>query len=197
MKIIILMLSFFLISCEHANHVVIDAPVEEVWKYVANSANAKEWSVYFDHITPLPGSPDGGVGALRRCFRRADESGNTWDEEVKVVNDLVYRQIRTYNLQGFPKGFERAQFKVHQRFLKLSDNKTRLSFGSELVGPKDFFSMAKFLFKQSEGNRIIKLNLQNIRAAIESRNRGESYKRPYLYEDHHVWDQVSTKSELK
>ena len=37
--------------------VTIRAPLGAVWAYVGESARAAEWSVYFDHIAPLPTSP--------------------------------------------------------------------------------------------------------------------------------------------
>lgn len=147
-----------------------------------------EWSVYFDHITPMPGSPDGGVGAKRRCYCRQDESGNTWDEDTVEVRAPHYRQIRTYNLQGFPAGFEVAQFRVHQRYTALSPTQTRLEFASELLRPDDWWSRVRFITKVREANRVIQLNLENIKVAVEARQSGTAYTRPHPWEPKHVWD---------
>lgn len=185
----ILLVLFFNVSCEKKDEVVIQAPLDEVWKYVADSNNAKEWSVYFDHITPFSGQ-DGQVGAVRRCFRKADESGNRWDETTLEVRPKEYRKIHTYNLYGFPEEFTKAEFHVHQRFVESADKKSvTLSFGSELLKPRDPMSLFKFMWNVGEVSRVIKLNLANIKEAIESRHQNRAYVRPHAYEQEHAWDQ--------
>jgi len=82
--------------------VTIHAPIEEVWKYASDSLQAKNWSIFFDHIAPLAGTEsDGNPGSVRRCFRNANESGPSWDEMVIEVNPLVSRSLYVYNLIGF------------------------------------------------------------------------------------------------
>ncbi len=188
MKAFTLLTLLLLSACETGREVVIEAPIEAVWEYVGDSRNAAEWSVYFDHITPLPGGPDGGVGALRRCYRHADETGNRWDEVVVELQPQTYRQIRTYGLHGFPPEFGQPEFRVHQRFTKLGPNRTRLEFASELIKPRDPISLARFVTKVGEGNRVIGLNLENIKAAVEARHRGQPYQRPHPWEPQHPWD---------
>src|SRR5580700_8536666 len=81
--------------------VVIHASPREVFEFMSDSGKAKGWSIFFDHITPLPGSPDGGLGAKRRCFRLPDESGPRWDEEVVEYTPYRSRRLHVYGGAGF------------------------------------------------------------------------------------------------
>ena len=186
---LLLLSLFFFSACEKKEEVLIRAPLNEVWNYVGNSNNAAEWSVYFHHITPISGE-DGKPGALRRCFRREDEQGNTWDETTLEIIPQTYRKIHTHSLFGFPdEAFNSAEFHVHQRFTESPDGKSvRLSFGSELIKPTDLISAIRFIWYAREAKRVIRLNLENIKEAIESRYERRAYKRPYPYEESHEWD---------
>jgi hypothetical protein len=147
--------------------VVIAAPVERVWRYVGDSANAREWSVYFDHITSLPGPADGQVGALRRCFRRADESGKRWDERVTEVVALRRRAIHVFALTGFrPRSANAHEYDVWQVYEPLEGGGTRLTFGS---APSSTSRSARVQWLASRGRakRTFARNLENIRAALE------------------------------
>lgn len=181
---------FTLIACEKKESVIINAPIEAVWAYVGDSDNAKEWSVYFSHIKPISG-PDGQVGGVRRCFRRSDETKNRWDEKTLELKPMTYRKIHTYALHGFPdESFNSAEFHVHQRFEESADKKSvTLSFGSELLKPHDPISLVRFIWHSGEVSRVIGLNLQNIKEAIESRYQNRPYVRPHPYEEVHAWDQ--------
>ncbi len=155
---------------ETSYSVVVEAPVEKVWAYVSKSDHAKDWSVYFSHISALPGIKDGEIGSVRRCFRQADERGPTWDEEVVEVISEKYRQIRTYNLQNFPeKNASVVQFRVHQRFEVLSPTQTKLTFATELIGPWTWDVIQEGLAARSETLRIFEKNLINIKSHIEGR----------------------------
>ena len=178
----------------HARAVEIDAPVEAVWAYAGDSRRATEWSVYFDHIAPLPESPvpDGQVGALRRCYRRADETGVTWDEEVVAVVPQRYREIRTYALRGFRPAVQWAvgatQYRVAQHYEAVGEDRTRLTFSTELLRPAVPFAGAAFGLVAGDVERIFQVNLENIRAAVEAAHRGEPVDRPHPYEPDHRWD---------
>ena len=166
--------------------VTINAPIEEVWTYASDSSKAVDWSVYFTHISALPGIEDGKVGSLRRCFRRKDETGIMWDEEVIRIKPFEYREIRTFNIKGFPdRDFAQLEFKVHQRYRKIDENTTALTFASELRQPFSPLIIAKMLFTVSEGRRIFRLNLENIKAAIEQK---ENYRRIHPYEPTNPFD---------
>jgi hypothetical protein len=188
--LIYIFLSLFIISsCEKKEEVLIRAPLDQVWDYVGNSNNAAEWSVYFHHITNISGE-DGKPGALRRCFRRQDEQGNKWDEKTLEIVPKTYRKIHTHSLYGFPdEAFNSAEFHVHQRFVESPDGKSvRLSFGSELIKPTDIISAVRFIWYAREAKRVIHMNLENIKEAVESRHEGRSYQRPHPYEEAHEWD---------
>lgn len=176
----------FIYSKQSSYTVTINAPIEEVWTYASDSSKAVEWSVYFTHISSLPGIEDGKVGSLRRCFRRKDETGIMWDEEVIQIKPLEYREIRTFNIKGFPDpDFEQIEFKVHQHYEKVDTNTTKLTFASELRTPFKPMIILKMLFAVSEGKRVFRLNLENIKAAIEQK---EKYKRIHPYEEENNFD---------
>ncbi len=194
------LLCFFVLSCgrelpkvselvEEANSadwsqavtesIKINAPLKEVWKYASNSDNAKEWSIFFDHISPLPGIPDGQIGALRRCFRMANETGPYWDEVVTEVIPEKLRQITTYNLTGFPFNFlVKGQFVfVRQMYRSIDENTSELVFLTRSAPSGNVFGDLAFYLSRKETARIFKLNLENIKARIEGK------PRPYPWEN--------------
>ncbi|MBI4345991.1 MAG: SRPBCC family protein [Elusimicrobia bacterium] len=176
-------------GCGTSNSVEIDAPVELVWAYVGDSRNAAEWSVYFDHITPLPGEPDGRAGSRRRCYRRADETGIAWDERVERVEEFRLREIHTFAVRGFRDPLlNEAEYRVLQRFEPLPGGRTRLSFDSVLLRPRSWNAWTTFGSAKAEAERVVGLNLANIAAAVEARYRGVAYSRPHPYEPAHLWD---------
>ncbi len=179
--------SLYLIEkAEISYSVVINKPIEEVWQYASDSTKASNWSVYFTHISPLPGIKDGMVGSKRRCFRRVDETGMSWDEEVMKVTPLKYRRIRTYNLKGTNLRNEHlAQFRVHQRYKKITKNKTQLTFASKYDGPLILNLLIDLIPIANETIRIFKYNLENIKAHIEMKG---AYKRIHPYEPFNVFD---------
>lgn len=178
----------------HAESVVIEAPPAAVWAYVGDSLRAGEWSVYFDHIAPLPESPvpDGQPGALRRCYRRADETGIVWDEEVVTVVPGRYREIRTYALRHFRPLMQPVasltEYRVAQHYEALGPERTRLTFSTALARPD--LAVARWAFRgfARDVTRVFRLNLENIKAAVEAAHRGAAYRRPHPYEPSHPWD---------
>lgn len=182
-----------------AHSVVIQAPLDAVWEYVSDSTSATDWSVYFHHIAPLPESPepDGRVGSLRRCFRRADGTGVRWDEEVTIVetpdaDGAARREIRTYALRGFRRHLAplaaRTEYRVEQRFTALSESTTRLTFSTDLHRPNLRLARALFGPFGRETVRVFRLNLQNIAAAVEAKLSDRAPNRPHPYEAIHPWD---------
>lgn len=154
--------------------VIIDAPVEKTWEYASNSLEAVNWSIYFDHISPLNGgAPDGQVGSLRRCFRNKDESGYAWDEVIINVDPLKLRQIVTYNFINYPFTFvhENEYVFVRQIYESLGEDKSKLTF--ETMTRKDGNPFFKFIFwlSRKETRDIFIKNLKNIKAAIEGKPR--------------------------
>lgn len=192
-KIAYIFISFILLSTvlgfyfkETSYSVVINAPLGKVWDYASDSTNARDWSVYFHHISPLPGISDGKVGSLRRCFRRADETGMMWDEEVVQVDPMKYRQIRTFNIKGLSDpSLNKAEFKVHQHYEWIDPSTTKLTFSSSLLKPWTPLVVLKLAIASFEGKRIFKTNLENIKHALEY---GSEYQRIHPYEATNKFD---------
>jgi hypothetical protein len=156
---------------------------------MANSSHAHEWSVYFDHIKPLPGSRDLGLGSVRRCFRRANEAGIFWDERVVEVRSERLRVLRTFNVTGFHVPiYNVAEYDVFQRFEPLSNGHTRLTLASALVKPRTLAGWWNALLQMSEAERIIRYNLDNIAAAIEALHEHRAPHRVHPYEESQRWD---------
>jgi hypothetical protein len=159
--------------CVVAESVVIETPVEDAWAYIGDSRNAWQWSVFFSHITPLPGTPpDGTVGAVRRCFRRPDETGITWDEELIGAVPFQRREIRVFSLRGFraPRATE-TELRTTQSYERLGARRTRVTFSGRLHHPDDPLQRATFWLSHWEAARIFRVNLENIKAALEQRAR--------------------------
>ncbi len=170
--------------------VEINAPVEEVWNFLSDNRNANGWSVIFDHIEPMADSPvpEGEIGALRRCYRNADEQGFFWDEKTLTTEPYTYRSLRTSNISNTSWDFfERYQFTAHQTYEDLGDNKTRLTFGGDLDDYTQYTFDELFIFwaTQFEVERVFKLNLENIKAMVEQK---QDYVRPHPWEERSPFD---------
>lgn len=148
---------------------LINAPIEEVWKYASNSHNAHDWSVFFDHISPLPGIPDGQVGSLRRCFRHANELGPFWDEVVVTIQPQRMRIITTYNLNHFPlNDLNRGQYVfVRQLYEPIDKHTTRMTFQTMTRPGSPLLNKMIFRINKKSTSKIFKENLLNIKAIIE------------------------------
>ena len=174
--------------------VTIDAPIEAVWTYVGDSRSAEAWSVYFHHITPRRTSADGTPGALRTCYRRADETGIRWDERTTAVEqagDVWTRRLRTFNLRGF-RGVAgllapHTAYDVEQRYVRLDKSRTSVCFRAEAASPN---GLLRLLFRPyaREVERVFRLNLENIKAAVEAQEHGRRYRRPHPYWTAHPLD---------
>ena len=182
-------MAWALTACEpqQAARVEIEAPIEVVWAYVSDSSKARDWSIFFDHISPLPGIKDGRVGSLRRCYRCADGTGITWDEEVMQIRAPYFREIRTFALRGFNIwGAESAVFRVHQSLRRLGPNRTELIFSSSVEAPDPaFWNILVLSTTMAESGDIVQKNVENIKYFIENPG-GKSP--PHAYLDHHVFD---------
>jgi hypothetical protein len=188
LSIVSLLSLFFLLNKKTSHSVVIHAPLETVWNYASDSTKAEDWSIYFDHISPLAGVEDGKVGSIRRCFRRKDETGPIWDELVLTVTPLKYRRIKTYNLQNFKNPhLKKAEFLVEQFYQKLSEKKTKLTFSTYFLGPFHIDVIRALLPAGGETKRIFKANLENIKAAIEM---GDDYQPLHQYEEKNNFDGI-------
>ncbi len=182
--------------------VAIDAPVEVVWEYGSDSTRAKDWSVFFHHITPVEGKDkpaDGTVGAYRICYRNEDERGMRWDETTEAIRKHQHREIRTFNLQGFPFGpiGTAQEYEVHQDYDALSSDRTRLRFRSKLVRREGIANLLAWpvvkgvyvILARPAGQQVFVWNLENIKAAIEAQQQGEPYDRPHPYDPSLPWEE--------
>lgn len=153
--------------------IIINAPLESVWNYASNSNNAHDWSVFFDHISPLPGIPDGQVGSLRRCFREANETGGFWDEIVTEVIPLKRRQITTYNISNFTGDIiVRGQYVfVRQLYKSIDASTTEMTFQTAPGPQATLLGRFGFWLSKDDTLRIFKENLQNIKAMVEGQPR--------------------------
>ena len=181
--------------------VTIDAPVETVWEYGSDSTRARAWSVYFHHITPVEGkgkAPDGTVGAYRICYRNADEQGMRWDETTEKIRRNRHREIRTFNLVGFPLGpIGRAQeYAVFQDYERIGNDRSKLTFRSKLVRPDGIGRLLSWplvkatyvVFGAPAGQEVFVWNLENIKAAVEAEHDGRPYERPHPYDHDLPWE---------
>lgn len=170
--------------------VEINAPIAEVWNFLSDNRNAKGWSVIFDHIEPKADSPvaEGSIGALRRCYRNANKEGFFWDERTLTTEPYSYRSLRTFNISNTSWDFfENFQFTAHQTYEDLGNNKTRLTFSGDLDDYKKYSVAERFVFwiTQYEGERIFRLNLENIKAMLEQK---QNYQRPNPWEENSPFD---------
>ncbi|CAN5716679.1 hypothetical protein BH23GEM6_BH23GEM6_24660 [soil metagenome] len=186
-------LSALLTGCTLSESIIIEAPVEAVWGYVSASENAAEWSVYFHHIAPLPSAVnDGAVGSIRRCFRSAAEMEDIWwDELVLEVREQRYRRILSYNAHGLnPPFLNTGEFYVHQKYEPLNSARTRLTFSAEQLRPAGLLMKVRFHGAAREGRKMFRLNLENIRTAVEAQHQQRPVERlhPYLPPGRHKLD---------
>lgn len=189
-----------LVDGGESTEVTIDAPRSAVWKYASDSDNAVEWSVYFDHISAVrrPGLPqDGEVGSERICYRRADERGIRWSERVLDITPERHRRILTYDLVGFaaPSAADMT-YTVDQHYVRIDNETTKLRFSTRLRRRDGIVNAVRYPFEKvayevvaaGETERIFRLNLENIGAAIEARERGGDVDVPHEYEPTNLLD---------
>ena len=159
--------------------ITVNAPVSELWKYASDSTKAVDWSIYFDHISPLAGpAPDGQVGSLRRCFRNKNEQGEFWDEVITQIAPEKLRQITTYNFGNYPLRFVHKDeyVFVRQIYRAIDDKTSELKFETMYRPESNFIFKLIFKMSRKETTEIFKLNLENIKAAIEGKPRPHAWR---------------------
>lgn len=152
------------------NTVGINAPVDSVFMFLGNSANAAKWSVFIHHITTLNASAvaDGQVGSQRRCFRYANEKGTRWDEVITQVVADNNRQIRCYNLIGFPISSEGLG--TEQLYRPLGPDKCALTFTLYYTNrDPSWLEELKIKFAGFFVKGIFIQNMNNIKRMVETR----------------------------
>jgi uncharacterized membrane protein len=150
------------------NTIVINAPATQVYAYLGNSNNAQYWSSYVDHITPLNAAavPDGQVGALRRCFKNANEKGEQWDEEILENTFNTARQLSIFNTKNFTISAEGLN--TRQEYKPLSDTTCELSFTLFYNKPKiSILDLIKIKYSAYVVSNIFDKNLNNIKRLNE------------------------------
>lgn len=148
--------------------VKINKPVETVFKYLGNSNNAQDWSVYVDHITTLNPNkiPDGKKGSIRRCFQFENEKeGDIWDEEVLEIIPNQKRTLSIFNMKNFRVTSDNII--TEQVYHKLGEGKCELSFTVYLKDDAPLMeklSMSLFAYKIKS---IFKRNISNVKRYCE------------------------------
>jgi hypothetical protein len=111
------------------NSILVQAPAEKTFIYLGNSSNASTWSSFVDHITPLnpDQTPDGQLYSTRRCFRKADETGIQWDEDIVKWEANKLRELSIYNMKNFP--VSTGDLRTRQHYETQPDGSVKLTFG--------------------------------------------------------------------
>lgn len=150
----------------------INAPKDSVFKYLGNSNNASNWSVFVNHISTLNANEvkDGSVGSIRRCFCNKDESGMKWDELITVVEQGKKRQLIIYNLQNFT--FSAEGLATEQLYESIEHNKTKLTFVCFYLNHEStLLEEIKTYIAAYKMKHIFKKNMENIKRIVEERQR--------------------------
>lgn len=151
------------------NSIEINAPVDSVYQFLGNSANATKWSVFVNHITPLNTTEiaDGKIGSKRRCFQNPDEKGLQWDEEITVADLNKRRQLTIFNMKEF--GLEAPGLATEQIYETISETKTKLSFTLFYINNNpSFLDLLKTYYAAFEVKSIYERNMSNIKSIIET-----------------------------
>lgn len=142
----------------------IEATSMEVYRYLGNSNNVQEWSVFVDHITLLNSDnyQDGSIGSKRRCYKNKDESGEYWDEEILDLKEFKFRLLSCYNLSNFD--LSAKNLLTQQIYEPLSDQTTKLSFTLFFEsGKASLWDELKMAYASYEIAAVFEENLNNIR----------------------------------
>ncbi len=151
------------------NSVTINAPAHTVYHYLGNSANAQQWSVFVDHITPLniDSVPDGQIGSIRRAYCQADELGMRWDELTTQVYPDSIRQLITFNYINFVISSEGLA--TEQLYTKLDSATCQLTFTLHYLNHEPTFTeVLKTHFASYTITDIFDRNLANIKRIVET-----------------------------
>lgn len=141
----------------------INDSVPNVYRYMGNSDNAKNWSVYVNHISLIDGE-DGKVNCKRRCFKNKDETGIQWDEEILEVIPNKKRVLSIYNGKGFSIYSENL---ITEQQYEQSNANCKLILQLTLKGKQSFIENFKFKFASFVVLNVFKRNLTNIKKEIE------------------------------
>lgn len=148
--------------------VEIKASPDSVFRFLGKSANAKRWSVFVDHITPLNADsvPDGSPGSRRRCFCKRDESGKRWDETITEVIPGKKRRLSLYNMHGFLASSN--SLATEQIYEPLEGGGCRLTFTILFATPPSRTERMKVWFAKPSIRGIFVKNMANIKRIVET-----------------------------
>ena len=157
-------------ECKLVIHTVkINASADSVFHFLGNSNNAKRWSVYVNHITPLNSDSvaDGQPGSTRRCFQNANEQGIQWDELITVVEPGKRRQLTIYNMQNF--SMQANNLATEQLYEAVDNNTCKLSFTLFYCNAEPtLFESLKTYFAAYIVKNIYQKNMENIKRIVET-----------------------------
>lgn len=150
--------------------VEVAAPCAVVFDYLGNSANASDWSVFVDHITPLNADsvPDGARGSIRRSFRNADERGMRWDEYFVEVEPARRRRLRIYDVRGVALRSQTGLL-TEQIYEPLAPDRCRLSFTLYFDGEPTLRDRAAMTLVAYRLSSIFASNIANVKRIVEAR----------------------------
>jgi len=151
---------------KHTVH--INAPADSVFRYLGNSGNAVNWSVFVDHISSLNSDSlvDGQPGSRRRCFCKKDESGIRWDETITEVDPGKKRQLTCYDFYGFSMTVDGIA--TEQKYESSPDGSSDLTFTFFIKDRKpNILESLKLYIGSYKLHSIFKRNLENIKAICE------------------------------
>ena len=145
-------------------NILIKAPVEKVYSYLGNSKNAREWSVYIDHINTLNSDQiaDGEQGSIRQCFVNEDEKGKRWYEETLFTELNTRRRLSCYKFIDFE--ITAGTLYTEQVYEETKDGHCLLSFTLFIPpGESTFWKRLKIYYGAYEVARVFEKNLKNIK----------------------------------
>ena len=149
--------------------ILINNSTQTVYNYLGNSNNAKNWSVYVDHISPIneDNVADGYLGSIRRCFKNSDEKNGSWDEEILFIEKNKLRRLSCFNFQNliYNPGILNTE-QIYQD----KDGTCLLTF--TLFSPKNelgFWEEFKIHLGSFRTAYIFRKNLKNIKKDIEQK----------------------------
>jgi hypothetical protein len=150
--------------------VEINAPVDSVFSYLGNSANAQDWSVFVDHIVTLNGDsiPDGKPGSRRRAFCNANEQGQRWDELTTVVEPNKRRQLISFDYVDF--SMTANGLATEQLYEPLPNGGCKLSFTLFYLSHQpSFIEQLKTYYAAYTVKDIFDKNIANVKKYVEAR----------------------------
>lgn len=164
------------------HNIIINTPIDSIFRMLGNSAFARQWSVFVHHIVPLNKAEisDGKPGSKRRCFAKENETGLTWDEEILIVEPNKRRRLSIYNMQGFESSSN--DLLTEQLYEKIDSTTTRLTFtffrNEEIE--MEWWKQLLIYYEAYNMKSVFEKNMTNIKYLAEE---GSNYKRRNEFEN--------------